>query len=253
MRHAAAFIFKTEKLANNNQFNYPQNIYCRIGFVIQPQRRREEMRSDFLLHRVRPFSRRFVVVIARFSVRCFTQSTYLRALTHRSCTSAPICTHHADLRWVCHICCFVSCLLSCSEQYGLVLECPTGLCVILASHEYLLVLLRTLVLHFCALSVWLGLRWSCASQYNYLSSRRSSAAGAPASPTLHKKDRRPGDDISEIMSIFTHTAHPLPLERRERMRSFQIPSHHLSFTAWVQPRRAVMNYHLHLAEDRYRL
>lgn len=48
MRHAAAFIFKTEKLANNNQFNYPQNIYCRIGFVIQPQRRREEMRSDFL-------------------------------------------------------------------------------------------------------------------------------------------------------------------------------------------------------------
>lgn len=98
MRHEADFIFKTEKLANNNQFNYPQNIFCRIGFVIQPQRRREEMRSDFLLHRVRPFSRRFVVIIARFSVRCFTQSTYLRALTHRSCACAPICTHHADLR-----------------------------------------------------------------------------------------------------------------------------------------------------------
>lgn len=43
---------RQKKLANNNQFNYPQNIYCRIGFVIQTQRRRVETRSDFLL---RPF------------------------------------------------------------------------------------------------------------------------------------------------------------------------------------------------------
>lgn len=34
-RHAAAFTFRTGKLANNNQFNYPQNIYSGTGFVTQ--------------------------------------------------------------------------------------------------------------------------------------------------------------------------------------------------------------------------
>lgn len=67
------FYSRRSKLANNNQFNYPQNIYCRIGFVIQTRRRRDVI---FLLHYVRPFSRRFVVVIAWFSVCCFTQPSF---------------------------------------------------------------------------------------------------------------------------------------------------------------------------------
>lgn len=76
---AAALIFKTEKLANNNQFNYPQNIYCRIGFVIQTQKQEGAGRKEWLLAApcARPFSRRFVVIIAWFSVCCFTSPGYL--------------------------------------------------------------------------------------------------------------------------------------------------------------------------------
>lgn len=257
MRHAAAFISKTEKLATNNQFNYPQNIYCRTGFVIQTQRRRDGARSDFLLHWVRPFSRRFVVVIARFSVCCFTPPSYLRAFTCSSCAAAPIYTYHPDPRWVCHICCFMSRLLSCLELYGLVCRrshwpvCNTGIIWVFICSFFFFFYFR--------LSVCL--MWSCVPQYNYLSSSRcSSAAGAPASLTLHKKDHRPGDDISEIMSIFTRTSRPLHLERKERIRSLQMPSHHLSLTVRVEsrwgeplPLHAVMNCHHHLAEDRYRL
>lgn len=100
---------QTEKTANNNQFNYPQNIYCRIGFVMQTQRRRVATTSDFLLHSARPFSRRFVVVIAWFSVCCFTRPSYQCGFS--GCAAASIYTYHPDLRWVCHICCFIFCLL----------------------------------------------------------------------------------------------------------------------------------------------
>lgn len=154
MRHAAAFISKTEKLATNNQFNYPQNIYCRTGFVIQTQRRRDGARSDFLLHWVRPFSRRFVVVIARFSVCCFTPPSYLRAFTCSSCAAAPIYTYHPDPRWVCHICCFMFRLLSCLELYGLVCRrshwpvCNTGIIWVFICSFFFFT--------FVSLSVWCG-------------------------------------------------------------------------------------------------
>lgn len=101
--------------------------------------------------------------------------------------------------------------------------------------------------------------WPCGQQYNYLSSYRCSfAAGAPASVTLHKKDNRPGDDISEILSVFTRTSRPLHLERKKRIRSLQMPSHHLSLGVhveswWGEPLYAVMSCRRHLTEDRYML
>lgn len=107
-RHVAA-LYSDRETANNNQFNYPQNIYCRIGFVMQTQRRRVATTSDFLLHSARPFSRRFVVVIAWFSVCCFTRPSYQCGFS--GCAAASIYTYHPDLRWVCHICCFIFCLL----------------------------------------------------------------------------------------------------------------------------------------------
>lgn len=107
-RHGAA-LYSDRETANNNQFNYPQNIYCGTGFVMQTQRRRVVTTSDFLLHSARPFSRRFVVVIAWFSVCCFTRPSYQCGFS--GCAAASIYTYHPDLRWVCHICCFIFCFL----------------------------------------------------------------------------------------------------------------------------------------------
>ena len=120
---ARSALYSEGETANNNQFNYPQNIYCGIGFVMQTQRRRVATTSDFLLHSARPFSRRFVVVIAWFSVCCFTRPSYQCGFS--GCAAASIYTYHPDLRWVCHICCFICCLLL--GATGLFLKVPFGL------------------------------------------------------------------------------------------------------------------------------
>lgn len=153
------------------------------GFVMQTQGRREGTSSDFLLHSVRPFSRRFVVVIAWFSARCFTQPTYLRALTYSGCAAASIYTYHTDPRWVCHIRCFVFRLLS-LRAVGLFGGRLSSLCALFWCLALLFFFLLNPFLYFFFCVSCSSIITSPPSTF---SSHFSSAAGAPASLTLHKK------------------------------------------------------------------
>lgn len=196
---------------------------------MQTQGRREGTSSDFLLHSVRPFSRRFVVVIAWFSARCFTQPTYLRALTYSGCAAASIYTYHTDPRWVCHIRCFVFRLLS-LRAVGLFGGRLSSLCAFLASHVVVFFSFKSLFVFFlsvCHVAVLLPLL-PLHLLLSFLLCSRCSGLSDPA----QKRDHRPGDDISEIMSCFTRTPPPslhpsLPLRGgKVRRRSFTnaIPS-----------------------------
>lgn len=77
-RHAACVhIQDTRNLKNNNQFNYPQNIYCGILSCGHKRRRERDAPRCLAALSVRPFSTRFAVVIAWFSARAvFTPPTY---------------------------------------------------------------------------------------------------------------------------------------------------------------------------------
>lgn len=79
----------------------------------------------------------------------------------------------------------------------------------------------------------------------------------PLSPCT-KRDHRPGDDISEIMSCFTRTPPPSLRSAEERYDEglLQMPSHHLSLTieSWQgEPFYAAINCHHHLETKTYRL
>lgn len=186
-RHAAAFTFTTEKLANNNQFNYPQNIYCRIGFVIQTQRRRVETRSDFLLHCVRPFfqtvCRRYCPIYcvlfytAKLSVRVQQLYGFLHLyVSHRSALSLS------------HLLFCVSCL----ELWDCWSHWPVRKTDI--TRAFIWAFLCGFA--FCLVFVF--------SSYGYVLQQ------VLQPPTLLIKDHNPGYDISEMMSIFTRTSPPPP-------------------------------------------
>lgn len=122
---AGFYIQDRDKLANNNQFNYPQNIYSRIGFVIQTQRRRRRREGGreviscctMCFHFPDGLSSLLpdlVCVVLHSPVICVS--------------SASIYTYHTDQRWVCHILVFyMFCLLLSLAWSYIGLFCRTGL------------------------------------------------------------------------------------------------------------------------------
>lgn len=178
----APLLYSDREAANNNQFNYPQNIYCRRGFVMQTQRRRVATTSDFLLHCARPFSRRFVVVIAWFSVCCFTRPSYQCGYTFSGCAATSIYTYHPDLRWVCHIGCSIFCLLlgAMGLLFFFLIRPVWPPC---AQHwHHVRIYLDIFLVCVCNFPRFSRIE-SRVQRYNYLSSRVSSpVADAPVSP-----------------------------------------------------------------------
>lgn len=150
--------------------------------------------------------------------------SYLCGFTFSVAPPASIYTYHTDLLWVCHICCFYvpfPLLLGAISSF---IESP-GLCAIICTFAQ--------KLHVC-LSVCL---WPVCSDADstYLSSADPLELQLlrPLWPCT-EKCHRPGDGISEIMSIFTRASRPLYQERKRcRMRSLHVPSGHLSLIVLV--------------------
>lgn len=208
----APLLYSDRETANNNQFNYPQNIYCRMGFVMQTQRRRVATTSDFLLHCARPFSRRFVVVIAWFSVCCFTRQSYQCGFAYSGCAAAFIYTYHPDLRWVCHIGCFIfRLLLGAMGLYSFFLSPVWPPCAQQWDHVRIyLDICFVCVCNFPRFS-WIESR---VRRYNYLCSCLcSSAADAPASDPEKKSTTDQVMTLVELCLFFARTSSLLHLER----------------------------------------
>lgn len=216
-RHAALLSQPRHwKLKNNNQFNYPQNIYCGIlscghGGGGGGSGGGKGTRRDVLLHSVRPFSTRFAVVIAWFSGRAvFTPPTCPRALTYAAVTS--IYAYHTDPPRVCHIHCFMFRLPSCSTGSRVCRGGFLSLCAVCGVAPFNLCPAGAFFFSFCS-----PLSCMSCSCIIIITSPPSPVLISPLQqvlrarwPRTKKGARGPGDDISEIMSWFTPVPSPRP-------------------------------------------
>lgn len=135
-------------------------------------------------------------------------------------------------------------LVSRSELWARLERVPhVGLCAILASHEYLL------EFSFCFTPLFCTLLSACGAVDGSIITCPPPIVAhlqqVLRPPWPYKKDNRPGDDISEIMSVFTRTPRPLHLQRKKRIRSLQMSSPHPSLSVhveswWGEPLYAVV-------------
>lgn len=251
---AAAFAFKTEKLANNNQFNYSQNIYSRIGFVIRTQS--EEKWFFFFAcctvcfhfpDGLSSLSPDLVCVVLHSPVICVGLRTAL-------CRCIHLYISQRSALSLSHLVLHVLSLLLLRGLFAVPLaraQRRHHISIYSLIWTFVIVLRPKNSLYTADPPVYINRvagffsMWPCVHrcrQYNYLPPDPLSLlllqqVLRPLRPCTGKC-QRPGDGISKMMSIFTCSLRPLHQERKERIRSLQMPPHHLSLTRRIVGRWA---------------